>query len=161
MKRLLLSAMALGAALIATPLCASAESTISPELAQPGAICGRIDVDPLKADIPMWGFSTDLRLQADCATALRQVLAAVRKRADDAFRAAGAKVVLITPQSARSATEVVTTSVQPDGSFCFLHLQPDLHEISAFGDEQPGEYDAHITPISGTTQYIVVTRRRE
>jgi hypothetical protein len=126
MKRLLLSAMALGAALIATPLCASAESTISPELAQPGAICGRIDVDPLKV------------------VAL-------------AYAPGSPENIIV----ARSATEVVTTSVQPDGSFCFLHLQPDLHEISAFGDEQPGEYDAHITPISGTTQYIVVTRRRE
>ncbi len=118
--------MALGAALVATPFCASAESTISPELAQPGAICGRIDVDPLTV------------------VAL-------------AYAPGSPENIIV----ARSATEVVTANVQPDGSFCFLHLQPDLHEISAFGDEQPGQYDAHITPISGTTQYIVVTRRRE
>ena len=35
----------------------------------------------------MWGFATDLRLQADCGTALAQVLAAVHARADDAWRA--------------------------------------------------------------------------
>lgn len=45
-----------------------------------------IDVDPLKQDFPMWGFATDLRVQADCAAALGDVLAAVRARADDAFR---------------------------------------------------------------------------
>jgi hypothetical protein len=126
MKPLFLSAFALGAALVATPLCAFAESNFSPDLSQTGAICGRIDVDPLKV-VTM------------------------------AYAPGGPENIIV----ARSATEVVTTTVQPDGSFCFAHLQPDLHEISAFGDEQPGEYDAHITPISGTTQYIVVTRRRE
>jgi acetolactate synthase-1/2/3 large subunit len=34
----------------------------------------------------MWGFATDLRLQADCATALKQVLDAVHAEADDGFR---------------------------------------------------------------------------
>ena len=45
-----------------------------------------IDVDPLKRDFPMWGFATDVRLQADCATALAQVLHAVQAEADDDFR---------------------------------------------------------------------------
>ncbi len=46
----------------------------------------QIDVDPLKQDFPMWGFATDLRLQADNATALAQVLQAVQARADDRYR---------------------------------------------------------------------------
>lgn len=46
-----------------------------------------IDVDAVKQDFPMWGFATDLRLQADCAQALPDVLQAVRAQADDAFRA--------------------------------------------------------------------------
>ncbi len=46
-----------------------------------------IDVDPLKDDWPMWGFATHLRIQADAATVLRQIAAAVRARADDVFRA--------------------------------------------------------------------------
>jgi acetolactate synthase-1/2/3 large subunit len=45
-----------------------------------------IDVDPLKRDFPMWGFATDLRLQADCGEALFDVLDAVRMQAHDAFR---------------------------------------------------------------------------
>jgi acetolactate synthase-1/2/3 large subunit len=44
-----------------------------------------IDVDAVKKDFPMWGFPTDLRVQADCATVLAQVLAIVRAEADDAF----------------------------------------------------------------------------
>jgi acetolactate synthase-1/2/3 large subunit len=47
----------------------------------------QVDVDAAKKDFPMWGFPADIRVQADCATALRQVLEAVRARADDAFRA--------------------------------------------------------------------------
>jgi acetolactate synthase-1/2/3 large subunit len=46
----------------------------------------QIDIDPLKSDFPMWGFPTDIRIQADCATVLQQVLDVVEARADDAFR---------------------------------------------------------------------------
>ena len=45
-----------------------------------------IDVDALKQDFPMWGFATDVRLQADCASALQDILQAVGAQADDAFR---------------------------------------------------------------------------
>jgi acetolactate synthase-1/2/3 large subunit len=47
----------------------------------------QIDVDALKADLPMWGFDSDLRVQADCAEALAQVLQIVRGKTDEAFRA--------------------------------------------------------------------------
>ena len=46
----------------------------------------QIDVDPLKADFPMWGFPTDLRIQGDCATILRQVGDVIETRADETFR---------------------------------------------------------------------------
>jgi acetolactate synthase-1/2/3 large subunit len=46
----------------------------------------QIDIDPLKADFPMWGFPTDMRIQGDCATVLQQVLDAVEARADDDYR---------------------------------------------------------------------------
>ncbi|MES2512170.1 MAG: thiamine pyrophosphate-requiring protein [Pseudomonadota bacterium] len=44
-----------------------------------------VDVDPIKKDFPMWGFATDMRVQADCASVLRQVAAIVRAKADAAF----------------------------------------------------------------------------
>jgi acetolactate synthase I/II/III large subunit len=46
----------------------------------------QIDLDPLKADFPMWGFPTDMRIQGDSTIILQQVLDAVEARADDAFR---------------------------------------------------------------------------
>src|SRR3984957_6051588 len=46
----------------------------------------QIDIDPLKSDFPMWGFATDMRIQADCATVLGQVSEEIEARADDAFR---------------------------------------------------------------------------
>lgn len=46
----------------------------------------QIDIDPLKENIPVWGFATDRRYQADTAVVLRQVFDAVRRRADDSFR---------------------------------------------------------------------------
>jgi acetolactate synthase-1/2/3 large subunit len=45
-----------------------------------------IDVDVLKQDFPVWGFATDMRLHADCATALPDILEAVRAVGDDDFR---------------------------------------------------------------------------
>lgn len=44
-----------------------------------------IDVDAIKKDFPMWGFATDMRVQADCATVLRQVAKIVRAEADAGF----------------------------------------------------------------------------
>ena len=44
-----------------------------------------IDVDAIKKDFPMWGFATDMRVEADCATVLRQVAKIVRAKADAAF----------------------------------------------------------------------------
>jgi acetolactate synthase-1/2/3 large subunit len=46
----------------------------------------QVDIDPLKADFPMWGFATDMRIQGDCAIVLQQVLDAVEARADDGWR---------------------------------------------------------------------------
>ena len=53
----------------------------------PGLFWVHIDVDAVKKDFPMWGFATDVRVQADCATALAQVLEIVRAEADAGFRA--------------------------------------------------------------------------
>ena len=48
----------------------------------------QIDVDPLKKDFPMWPFGADLRIAADCALALRQIVEAVRHRSTPAWVAA-------------------------------------------------------------------------
>jgi acetolactate synthase-1/2/3 large subunit len=59
-----------------------------PKFTQPdaGTRFIHIDVDVLKQDFPVWGFATDLRLQADCASALPDILEAVRAQADEGFR---------------------------------------------------------------------------
>lgn len=46
-----------------------------------------LDVDPLKQGLPLWGYPAELRIQADSATVLGQVLDIIRSDADDAFRA--------------------------------------------------------------------------
>jgi acetolactate synthase-1/2/3 large subunit len=46
----------------------------------------QIDLDPLKADFPMWGFATDIRVQGDSGIILQQVCEAVEARADDNYR---------------------------------------------------------------------------
>ena len=65
----------------------------------------QIDVDALKKDFPMWGFPAHLRLEADCATVLAQVLDSVKSRATPVFRACVAqrKVALEAQHSQRRA----------------------------------------------------------
>jgi len=46
----------------------------------------QVDVDAIKAGLPLWGFPTEVRVQGDCATVLGQVLEIVRAEGDDAFR---------------------------------------------------------------------------
>ena len=74
-----------------------------------------IDVDPLKHDWPMWGFATDVRMQADAATVLRQVSAIVRARADAAFRERVAARMVRLEQAARARRESVARSAQAPG----------------------------------------------
>jgi acetolactate synthase I/II/III large subunit len=52
-----------------------------------------IDVDAIKKDFPMWGFASHDRIQADCATVLKQVAQCVRQLATPEFIALVAKRV--------------------------------------------------------------------
>jgi acetolactate synthase I/II/III large subunit len=82
----------------------------------------QIDLDPLKADFPMWGFPTDLRIQGDSSIILRQVLEAVEARADHAYRRrvaeriagwSGAREQAATRHAAASANKGVTGALNP------------------------------------------------
>ena len=50
-----------------------------------------VDVDPIKQDYPMWGFATDLRVQADAGSVIRQVLARLRVQAGSDFHERAAR----------------------------------------------------------------------
>jgi acetolactate synthase-1/2/3 large subunit len=50
-----------------------------------------VDVDPIKQDYPMWGFATDLRVQADAGSVIRQVLARLRDQAGSDFHERAAR----------------------------------------------------------------------
>jgi acetolactate synthase I/II/III large subunit len=73
-----------------------------------------VDVDALKQDFPMWGFATDLRVQADCATVLAQVLEIVAQGADDAFRQrVAARKARCLPESAERMTAIAQAGAKP------------------------------------------------
>ena len=96
----------------------------------------QIDVDPLKADFPMWGFATDMRIQGDCAIVLQQVLDAVEARADEAYRKrvavriaswSGAREALAKKRATASANKGVSGALNPAFVFATLSakLSPD------------------------------------
>ena len=95
----------------------------------------QIDIDPLKADFPMWGFPTDMRVQGDSAIILQQVLDAVEARADDAFRNrvteriaswGGAREASAKRQAAASANRGISGALNP--AFVFATLGSKLSQ---------------------------------
>jgi acetolactate synthase-1/2/3 large subunit len=93
----------------------------------------QIDIDPLKADFPMWGFATDLRIQGDCAIVLQQVLDVIEPRADDAYRRrvaeriaswSGARDQMTKRRAAASANRGVSGALNP--AFVFATLSAKL-----------------------------------
>jgi acetolactate synthase-1/2/3 large subunit len=98
----------------------------------------QIDIDPLKADFPMWGFPTDLRIQGDCAIVLQQVLDAVESRADDAFRHrvaarmaswSTAREISAKRRAAASASKGVSSALGPAFVFATLNGKLSQHDI--------------------------------
>lgn len=95
----------------------------------------QIDVDALKSNFPMWGFSTDMRIQGDCATVLQQVLDVVEARADDAYRSrvatriaswSGAREASAKRRAAASANKGVSGALNP--AFVFATLSGKLSQ---------------------------------
>jgi acetolactate synthase-1/2/3 large subunit len=95
----------------------------------------QIDIDPLKADFPMWGFATDMRIQGDCALVLQQVLDAVEARADDDYRRrvaariagwSGANEARAKRRAAASANKGVSGALGP--AFVFATLNAKLSQ---------------------------------
>ncbi len=74
-----------------------------------------IDVDAIKKDFPMWGFATDMRVQADCATVLRQVASIVRAQADAAFHGKVAKRIAGWRASSQERIASVTKAAENPG----------------------------------------------
>jgi acetolactate synthase-1/2/3 large subunit len=95
----------------------------------------QIDIDPLKSDFPMWGFPSDIRIQGDCATVLRQVLEAVQARADKAWRQrvakrmadwGGVREAAAKRRAAASANKGVSGALNP--AFLFATLNEKLSQ---------------------------------
>jgi acetolactate synthase-1/2/3 large subunit len=98
----------------------------------------QIDIDPLKADFPMWGFLTDMRIQADCAVVLQQLLEVVEARADDAWRKrVAARIASWEPardaaakrRAAAAAGKGVSGAIAPAHLFSVLNAKLSPHDI--------------------------------
>jgi acetolactate synthase I/II/III large subunit len=75
-----------------------------------------IDVDAIKKDFPVWGFPTDLRVQADCATVLGQVLEMVRAEAGAEFRARVVKRIAGWEGSRRERAQQIAVAAGVSGT---------------------------------------------
>ena len=95
----------------------------------------QIDVDALKADIPMWGFATDLRIQGDSAVILRQVLDIVVACGDDAYlRKVRDRIASWQPAREAAKARRISAAAQKgatgaiNSAFLFARLQAHLAE---------------------------------
>ena len=77
----------------------------------------QVDMDAGKRDFPMWGFRADLRLEADTAVVLQQVLDACEARADGAFRARAAeRLSRLEAEAEKRRARAAASAVQPGTS---------------------------------------------
>ncbi len=75
-----------------------------------------VDVDPIKKDFPMWGFATDLRVQADCAFVLQQVAQWIRAHADAAYHQNVARRIASWAESNQQRSAGATKAAQDVGT---------------------------------------------
>jgi len=76
----------------------------------PGARIIHIDIDPIKKDMVMWGFPSDILLQADSAKAIPELVALVRGRVSNE-QSSRAKTVLANAQKERMRFEAESRSL--------------------------------------------------
>lgn len=78
----------------------------------PAASWIQVDVDAIKRDFPLWGFGAETRVQGACRDVLRQVLAALRERADAGFasRVAARRTRLAAASAERRARFAATAA---------------------------------------------------
>lgn len=85
----------------------------------------QIDIDPLKTGFPMWGFPTDVRIQANTEIVLEQLLAVIEAKSDAAFRQrVRERVAGWAPFSTALADKRVKAAASPgsDGAINPAHL---------------------------------------
>jgi acetolactate synthase I/II/III large subunit len=82
----------------------------------------QIDIDPLKADFPMWGFATDIRVQGDSSIILPQICEAVEARTDEKYRRRiadriaswdGVRTAAVQKRAAASANKGISGALNP------------------------------------------------
>lgn len=91
----------------------------------PDAYWVQVDVDALKRDMPMWSFPTDLRMEADAETVLRQLIEAVRARqTPEQANAAAVRVEIMAQERAkrRAAAEALAAQPGEDGAIAVPFL---------------------------------------
>lgn len=76
-----------------------------------------IDVDPIKKDFPMWGFATDMRIQADCATVLAQIAHHVRESMTPAHAAKIEARMAMLKAAHQSRSEKLRQTASEPGKF--------------------------------------------
>ena len=85
-----------------------------------------VDIDVIKKDIPMWGFPSHMRIQADSYKVLQRLLAIVKSKAqDDYLRSAQARVAAWaeTRQAAAQARSALQPAAQTKISCAFVAAQ--------------------------------------
>jgi acetolactate synthase I/II/III large subunit len=88
-----------------------------PKFTQPNPLTRwvHVDIDPIKKDFPMWGFATDLRVQADCAIVLEQVATWVRAHADAAYHQKVALRITGWSEASQQRTATLAKAAQDTG----------------------------------------------
>lgn len=109
-----------------------------------------LDVDVIKKDMPMWGFPSHLRIQADSCRVLRRLLEVVRDRAsDDYHRAAQARFAELAKRRQAEAAQAAADAQCISEPMSAAHVAARLNEVIDDEDIVILEAITNVLPVLG------------
>ena len=115
----------------------------------PDSFWVHIDVDVIKKDIPMWGFPSHLRIQADSCKALQRLLALVKETASAQFLDAARQRVAAWERQRATATAAARAALAPAAQtkITAAFVAARLNEVMADDDILVHEAITNVVPL--------------
>lgn len=107
-----------------------------------------IDIDVIKKDVPMWGFPSNRRLQADSCVVLKRLLEMVRARASAEYRLAAAARLAALAEERETAVAAARAAAQCEaGPISADYVAAQLSEVMGEDDILVHEAITNVVPV--------------
>lgn len=114
----------------------------------PATQWAHVDIDVIKKDLPMWGFPSHLRFEADSCRVLKRLLELIRDRASPEYRrSAQSRVAELSRRRQVAAVEAQGAARCDGGPMSAAYVAAQLNEVIAEGDIVVHEAITNMLPV--------------